>query len=156
MTAPDVGGALYRLRDHARALGVFEVARTGEFKSAPPKALCFAVWVQRFGSSPVGSGLASTNALLRCTARIYFPMLHKPEDEIEPKVFGAAGLYLGRINGDYTLGGLVRNVDILGETGGELAWEGGYVDIDNNKSRIADLNMNVIFNDSWTQSEVTP
>jgi hypothetical protein len=148
----DVEGTITRLVNHAKMLGAFEVARATEFKSAPPNALCFALWVQRLGSSPVGSGLSSTNAALQVTARIYFPMTHKPEAEIEGKVFGAAGGYLGRINGDYTLGGTVRNVDILGEVGDVLAWQGGYLAIDNKVSRIADLNMNVIFNNSWEQA----
>ena len=147
----DVTGTLRRLLDHAKVLGVFEVARLTEFKSAPPNGLCFALWVQRLGVSPVGSGLASSNALLRCTARIYFPMLHRPESDIEPKVFGAAGAYLERINGDYTLGGTVRDVDLLGEAGDVPTWEGGYANIDNKLSRIADLNMNVIYNNSWEQ-----
>lgn len=147
----DVTGTLRRLLDHAKALGVFEVARVTEFKSAPPNALCFALWVQDLGSSPVGSGLAATNALMRVTARIYFPMLHRPEDEIEGKVFSAASGYLGRINGDFTLGDAVRDVDLLGEVGDVPKWEGGYANIDNKLFRIADLNMNVIMNDSWEQ-----
>lgn len=151
----DVTTALRRLLDHAKVLGVFEVARLTEFKSAPPNALCFALWCQRLGSSPVGSGLGSTNALLRTTARIYFPMTHRPEDEIDLRVFGAADGYLGRINGDFTLGGAVRDVDLLGEVGDVPTWEGGYANIDNKLFRIADLNMNVIFNDSWTQTAVT-
>lgn len=146
------GTALVRLRDHAKALGCFEVARIGEFKQAPPNRLCFAVWGQRIGAAPVGSGLATTNALLRTTARIYMPLSHRPEDEIETKVFDAADAYLGRINGDYTLGGLCRNVDILGEAGEQPVWEGGHGNIDNALFRIADLNMNIIFNDAWTQA----
>lgn len=147
----DVSGTLRRLCDHAKVLGVFEVARLTEFKSAPPNALCFAIWVQRLGVSPVGSGLASTNALLRCTARIYFPMTYRPEEEIELKVFGAAAGYLGRINADFDLADTVRNIDVLGEVGDVPAWEGGYANIDNKIYRIADLNMNIVYNDSWEQ-----
>jgi hypothetical protein len=149
----DVSGTLRRLLDHAKKLGVFEVARLTEFKSAPPKALCFALWVQRLGASPVGSGLSSTNALMRCTARIYFPMTHRPEEEIETKVFAAASGYLGRINADFDLGDTVRDIDILGEVGEVPAWEAGYANIDNVLYRVADLNMNVIFNDSWEQGQ---
>lgn len=145
--------ALRRLRDHAKlSIKGFEVARLGEFKSAPPNGLCFALWPQRLGSSPVGSGLASTNALLRCTARIYLSLTYRPEEDIEIKVTDAADQYLGRINGDYTLGGAVRNVDILGEAGDLPSWEYGHANIDNKLFRIADLNMNVIFNDSWEQA----
>lgn len=150
MTA-DAAGALRRLRDHAKNLGAFEVARMGEFKSAPPLYLCFAVWVQRLGSAPVGSGLAETAALLRCTARIYMPLSHRPEDEIETKVLGAADGYLGRLNGDLTLGGTVRNVDILAEMSDQPVWDFGHVNIDNKLYRIADLPIGVIFNDAWTQ-----
>lgn len=147
----DTTGALRRLRDHAKNLGSFEVARLGEFKSAPPNALCFAVWAQRLGSAPMGSGLAATTALMRCTARIYFPLTHRPEDEIETKVLGAADGYLGRLNGDLTLGNTVRNIDVLAEMGDQPTWEFGHVNIDNKLYRIADLPIGVIFNDAWEQ-----
>ena len=143
--------ALGRLRDHAKLLGSFEVARLGEFKQAPPNGLCFAVWGQRLGSSPVGSGLDATAALLQCTCRIYMPLSHRPEDEIETKVLAAADGYLGRINGGFTLGGIARNVDLLGEAGELPVWEMGHVNIDNKLFRIADLNLRIIFNDVWTQ-----
>ena len=146
------GTVLGRLLDHAKVLGVFTVARLTEFKSAPPQGLCFALWAQRLGTSPVGSGLASTNALMRCTARIYLPMLYKPESDIEVKVTDAADAYLGRLNGAFTLGGAARNIDILGEAGEPLMWDYGYANIDNSLYRIADLPMNIIFNDSWSQS----
>jgi hypothetical protein len=151
----DAGAALMKLRDHAKVLGLFEVARIGEFKSAPPNGLCFAVWSQRLGVSPVGSGLATSNALLRCTARLYFPLSHRPEDDIELRTLAGADAYLGRINGDFTLKLTVRNIDILGEVGDQPTWEFGHANIDNKLFRIADLNMNIIFNDSWTQAEVT-
>lgn len=142
---------LGRLRDHAKILGLFEVARIGEFKSAPPGGLTFAVWSQRLGSSPVGSGLATTAALLQVTCRIYMPLTHRPEDEIETKPVAAADAYLGRINGAFTLGGAARNVDLLGEAGELPMWEMGHANIDNKLFRIADLNLRIIFNDSWTQ-----
>jgi hypothetical protein len=148
----DIEGTLTRLLNHAKALGVFEVARLTEFKSAPPNGLCFALWIQRLGPAPAGSGLAATSALLRCTARIYMPMLYRPESDIEPKVFGAASGYLGRLNGDLTLGQTVRNIDVLAEMADQPVWEGGYANIDNKLYRIADLPIGVIYNDSWEQS----
>jgi hypothetical protein len=147
----DVNGALVKLRDHARNLGVFEVARLTEFKQAPPNGLCFALWVQRLGSAPAGSGLAATTALMRCTARIYLPLSYRPEGDIEIKVAGAADGYLGRINGDLTLGGTVRNIDVLAEMAEQPEWEFGHVNIDNKLFRVADLPIGVIFNDAWEQ-----
>lgn len=146
-------GALNRLRDHARALktATFEVARVGEFKSAPPPGLCFAVWAQKLGAAPAGSGLAATTALMRCTARIYLPLSYRPEEDIETKVVGAADGYLDRLNGDLSLGGSARNIDVLGEMSGPLEWDLGHANIDNKLFRIADLPIGVIFNDAWEQ-----
>ncbi len=148
----NASGVLTALLDHARALGVFEVVRLTEFKSPPPHGLCFALWMQKLGSSPRGSGLADTTALMQCTAAIYFPAFHKPPSEVEVKVTNAADGYLGRLNGALTLGGLVRNVDLLGEMGELPTWEYGYVTIDKSVSRVATLQIRVILNSAWTQS----
>lgn len=149
----DAAGALGRLRDHARAIKTvtFEVARIGEFKQAPPNGLCFAVWVQRLGSAPMGSGLAATSALLRCTARIYMPLTYRPEEDVELKPLAAADGYLERLNGDLTLGGLARNIDILAEMSDQPEWDFGHANIDNKLFRIADLPIGVIFNNAWEQ-----
>lgn len=143
--------ALTRLLNHAKATGVFEVARLGEFKQTPPNGLCFAVWSQNLGSAPMGSGLADTAALMKSTARIYMPLSYRPESDIELKTVDAADLYLGRLNGDLTLGGACRNIDILSEMADQLTWDFGHANIDNKLFRIADLPIGVIFNSAWTQ-----
>lgn len=153
MTDVDPAAVLTALLDHARATGVFEVTRVGEFKNAPPNALCFAVWAEGLGALAEGGGLAVTGALLTCTARIYHPALSKPESDAEVKVLSAASAYLGRLSGGFTLGGAVRNVDLLGQTGDPLTWRFGYGTIDAKMSRIADLSIRVIMNDAWIQSE---
>lgn len=150
MTDIDPGAVLTALLDHALATGLFEVAMIGEFISAPPSGLCFAVWADNLGSAP-GGGLSTTNAVLALTARIYFPALHNPRSEIEIHVTRAASAYLGRLNGAFTLGGQARNVDILGELGDPLLWNFGHATIDSKPSRIADLPIRVIFNDTWEQ-----
>jgi hypothetical protein len=148
----DPGPILHAELDHAHALGVFDVARLSEFKSPPPPALCFALWVQQLGPAPEGSGLASTTGILHTTARLYMPMWHKPESDIEIKMASAASGYLGRLNGALTLGGLVRNVDMLAEMGQAMAWQFGYVTIDNKLYRIADLQIYAVLNDAWDQA----
>lgn len=149
----DAAGVLRKLVDHAKLSGVkFEVARLGEFKSAPPNGLCFALWVEDLGSAPAGSGLATTTALMRCTARLYMPLTYRPEEDIEIRPAAAADAYLTRLNGDLTLGGTVRNIDILAEMAEQPVWRFGHANIDNKLFRIADLPIGVIFNDAWEQS----
>lgn len=145
---------LVALRDHARACGVFDVVRVAEFKSEPPNGLCFGLWMQQLGAAPTGSGLATTTALLQATAQIYFPAFHKAEEDIDLKVTNAADLYLGRLNGDVTLGGLCRNIDLLGEMGEDMTWVYGYVTIGQKVSRTATLPIDIVINDAWTQVAV--
>lgn len=148
-----IGGAaaLSALLDHAKQSGMYEVARATEFKSAPPKGLCFALWVQGLGPAPVGSGLATTAALLHATARIYLPMLTRPEADVELRVLAACDDYLGRLAANFTLGDTARNIDLLGEQGEPMRWTYGYLTIDSTMYRIADLEIYVVFSDAWDQ-----
>lgn len=149
------GAVLTALLDHARNLGGFERARVGEFKAAPGPGLSFAVWAGTLGSSPEGSGLATTTGLFQASARLYYPMVGR-EDDVAPAaevlMTDAADGYLGRLNGDLTLGGLVRDVDVLGMDGVVLEWQFGYTTIDNTLHRIADLPVRAVKNDAWTQA----
>lgn len=143
---------LTALLDHAHATGMFNVVRAAEFKSSPPSGLCFALWAQSLGPAPTGSGLASTTALMHCTAQIHYPAFATPEEDVDLKVVGAADAYMGRLHGDFTLGGLARNADLLGEMGEPMEWTFGYLNVDNKVSRIAVLQIYIVINDLWTQA----
>lgn len=143
---------LVALLDHARQQGAYEVARVGEFRK-PTKGLAFCVFMTSYGSANTGSGLADTAGLLHATARVQMPMLYQPEETLEGLVLDAADGYLSRLNGAFTLGGLVRNVDLLAEQGVPMVWEFGYIVIDQVAFRIADLPIRVVLNDQWTQAE---
>lgn len=143
---------LRALRDHARLTGRFEHARIGEYKKTPGPKLRFAVWLENLGSAAFGSGLSSTAGLVAATARLYMPTDHRPEDEVETLPAAAADLYLGRLNADLTLGGLVRNIDVLAEQGQQLLWEFGHIVYDQTIYRIADLPVRCVVNDAWPQA----
>ena len=153
MATPDIdpGAVLTALLDHARLLGQFEQSRITEYKTPPPNGLCFAVWAETLGSAPEGSGLASTNALVVCMARIYYPAFGKDEALHEVRMLTAAAGYLGRLGEDLTLAGLVRNWDVLGQSGELPQWTFGHASIDNKISRIGDLSIRLILNDVWAQ-----
>lgn len=156
MTSPQgvaPGWVLQALRDVAGRLGCFEKVRLGEWKSQPPNGCVFAVWANDFGSATDGHGLATTTPLLQATARIYVPGIGKDEETWELKIVNAADLYLAALNAGFTLGGLVRNVDLLGAEGERLHWRFGHVVIDAKVSRTADLQINAVFTDEWPQAE---
>jgi len=54
--------------------------------------------------------------------------------------------------GGFTLGGLVRDVDVNGEFGTPLEAVYGYVAIDGAMYRVATITIPVIVNDVWTQN----
>lgn len=141
------------LLTRAKSLGLYNRAQVSEFKQAPGPGLSFAVWAQNHGSAPRGSGLASTTAVLQATARQYHPMIHNPQSDVELKMIDAADAYLGALNGGFTLGGLVRNVDLLAEMGTPLTWNFGYITYDQAMYRICDLPIRCVLNDEWTQAE---
>lgn len=148
----DIEATFDALTTLARKAGTFEAVRLGEYKNAPPKGCCFALWVNKFGSDQQGSGLASTGARLLLTARIYHPAITNPESLAEVKTTVGAAAYLGALSGSLTLGGLCQAVDVLGIEGDEADWTYGYLTIDSTMYRVADLAFAVIYNDAWPQA----
>jgi len=137
---------------HGRATGKMTAVVIGEYMNPPPDGLVMAVFLRPFGVALTGHGLAATSGHIGLTIRLYHPALCKPISDREIKIAEGADALLRRLNADLDLGGLVRNLDILGEMGEVATWTPGYVTIDAKVSRIADLQLNMIVNDVWPQA----
>lgn len=137
------------VQSHALASGLFERVNTHEPKNAPGEGLTAAIWVQSIG--PTKSGLASTSVRVVFTVRIFQNMLLEPQDAIDPMVLSAVGTLMEAYTGDFTLGDLVRNVDLMGSGGIALTAQAGYLSIDGKMMRVMDITLPVIVNDVWTQ-----
>src|SRR5690349_21618704 len=124
----DFRGVLTAVADHAAASGLFSRVNKHEPKSAPSGKLIAAIWVQFIG--PAESGLASTSVRLVLTVRIYTPMISDPPDAIDPAIMRAVDVLMTAYSGDFTLGGLVRNVDLLGRGGVPLSANAAYLNQD--------------------------
>lgn len=133
------------------ALGYFERINLHEPKRAQAGAgLTAACWVQRI--APVrSSGLASTSGRVEFTLRIYCPMLAEPQDAIDPDVLRATDAVLAAFSGDFTLGGAIREVDLLGQFGNPLSGQAGYIPQDGRLFRVMDITLPLIINDIWNQ-----
>ena len=136
----------------AQGLGVFQRAHRHEPKNAPGLHLSFALWVHMIEPLPAASGLASVSGLVTLMARIYNPFTQKPEDDIDPSVLDAAGQFIGALAGGLTLGGTVRNIDVMGQFGQKLAGQAGYLDQDGTKFRVIEVTIPVVMNDLWTEA----
>lgn len=142
-----------QLTSKCSATGLFREVNGHEPKNAPEHGLTAAVWVDSFEPFAAASGLASTTAILTFMIRLYTDMLQEPQDLIDPTLTAAADQLITDISADYTLGGNVRNVDLLGETGRFLGAQAGYVNVAGVHFRIIDISVPCIVNDAWPQAK---
>lgn len=129
----------------------FRSVSTHEPKSAPGSGLRLAIWAQEITPLPGASGLDSTSGYVTLNARAYGNMLAKPEDEIDPRLMSAAAVLIGAYSADFTLGGLVRNIDLLGMYGQRLGSQAGYLTIAGDMYRIMTVTVPCVVNDMWDQ-----
>ena len=132
--------------------GQFRRVNTHEPKSAPGNGLTNAIWAQDIAPVPEGSGLASTSGYVVLTSRIYGSMMAKPEDLVEPKLMTAVTVLLGAYSADFTLGGTIKNIDLLGMYGESMRAQAGYMTIGSETFRIYDITIPCVVNDMWTQA----
>jgi hypothetical protein len=135
----------------AMQTGKFRSVNTHEPKSAPGSGLRLAIWAQEISPIAAASGLASTSGYVVLNARAYGNMLAKPEDEIDPRLMSAATVLIGAYSADFTLGGLVRNIDLLGMYGRKLGAQAGYVTIGGSMYRIMTVTVPCVMDDLWDQ-----
>lgn len=155
--ALDATGILTAVQDHALASGLFETVNLHEAKNAPGNGLRAEIWVQSISPVPAGSGLKATTARIELTLRIRSNMLQEPQDAIDPAIISAVDVLMTAYSGDFTLGGKVRNVDLLGATpaigsgGGPLQAQAGYLNQDGKLFRVMDITLPLVVNDVWEQ-----
>lgn len=140
------------LCSHAMTIGYFDQVNAYEPKSAPGKGLTAAVWFTSLLPIPRASGLDATTVRMVMTLRIYTSMLQEPQDYIDPAVMEASDKLLNAYSGDFTLDGMIRNIDLLGAYGIPLGATSGYQRIDSKMMRIVDITIPLIINDAWEQT----
>lgn len=140
----------------AAGTGRFDVVNAHEPKDAPGSGLTAAVWVQRIAPAVGDSGLAATSALLTLNLRIYTSMRAvgtEAEDMIDPAVADATDAVVTLFNAGFTLGGLVRDIDLLGEFGTPLSAQAGYITIGGAMYRCMTITIPCVVNDVWSQAQ---
>jgi hypothetical protein len=152
LSVPALTNALISL---AGASGFFAKVNGHEPKAAPVgRGITAAVWLQSLAPAVGASSLESTAMRLEYRLRLYQSMLREPQDAIDPDLLAAADAMLAAFSGDFTLGGEVRNVDLLGQHGTPLSLQAGYVPMDGGKlMRILDIIVPLIINDVYEQGE---
>ena len=148
----DIDAVVNAIASHAAASGWFGQVNLHEPKSATGTGLTAAVFFSRLGPMPAASGLAATTTRVELTVRIYQNMLMEPQDMIDPQVVKACDALIAAYTGDFTLGGLIRDVDCLGSSGTPLSARSGYLNLAGQLQRIIDITVPCIVNDTYPQS----
>lgn len=147
----DTSAILDPLVSHALGTGLFERVNLREPKSAPGNGLTAAIWGDRIGPVPAGSGLTQTSGRVVFNLRLYQSMLAEPQDLIDPTMLSAVDALMGAYSGDFSLGENVRNIDLLGAHGVALEAQAGYLNQDGRLFRVYTMTVPVIINDMWEQ-----
>jgi hypothetical protein len=148
----DALGIFAAVESHALTLGVFDRVNMHEPKSAPGNGVTCSIWVERIHPVVGGSGLDKTSYRLELSERVQLPMLSEPQDTIDLRILSAVDKLLEVYSGDFDLGGLVRNVDLMGEFGDPLSGEAGYIEQDSRIYRVMVVTLPLIINDLYTQA----
>ncbi len=133
---------------YGQACGMFSTVLGHEPKSAPAvdrEAVTLALF-----AGPVGharSGFASTSLRWEIGGRIYLSAFTEPADDIDPAVADATVNYFATLCANYSLGGLIANVDIRGSDGDPLLATPGYIEQDGKVFRSMELRIPLIIND---------
>lgn len=136
---------------HALSTGYFERVNKHEPKSAPPDGLTAAVWFASIDPLRNNPSLYQTSVRLVITVRIYAGMIQEPQDGIDTQVMECVDTLMEAYTGDFTLDGLVREVDLLGQHGVPLSCLAGYLTVDKKMMRVVDINVPLIVSDAWSQ-----
>lgn len=150
----NVAGITAALESHAGTSAYFETINGHEPDNAPGNGLTLGLWADSIRPAGLASGLAATAAVVTFMARIYAPAQQQPQDSIDPNVLAATDALMAAYTGDFTLGGLIRNVDLLGQFGTPLAAQAGWLPFpDGALYRVMTITVPVVINDAWTQAE---
>src|SRR6266567_1056016 len=82
----------------------------------------------------------------------FYADMGDPQDGIDPDLLAAMCRLMEAYSEGFTLGGIVRNVDIFGAEGEPLAAQAGYIQHDNRLFRVMELTLAIVLSDMWTEA----
>jgi hypothetical protein len=140
------------IESHQEASGFFERVARHEPKASPGDGVTAANWFQRISPIPIGSGLNSTSIRIELVTRLYAPFLAAPQDAIDTDIYSAASYLFEIYSADFTLGGNIRNIDLLGHYGEPMQSAAGFLNQSGVIYRVFDITMPLIVNDAFPQA----
>jgi hypothetical protein len=146
------GTLISAVMDECLKTQLFLAVNGVEPKSAPPDTgLTASVWVQSLQPIQLQSGLNTTSMLFTVSVRLYGSMLAEPQEAIDPAIMAAVDTLMEAYTGNFSLGGLVESIDLLGRHSEGLRGDAGYVSINNKMFRVFTITVPMVVNDVYVQ-----
>lgn len=96
------------------------------------------------------SGLNNASLRWQIDGRVYMPMNTEPAGDLDVVLTAAAAKYMEALCGQFTLGGLIRCIDVFGSDGEPLSATPGYIDHNDKLYRVITLEIPLLINEQWT------
>lgn len=152
--ALDIRTLYNALESVALASGWFDAVNRKEPLSPPGQGLTCALWPQTLAPARGASGLDSTSVRLPFMQRLYMGVTNEPGDEIDPYMIDACDDVMAVYSKNFTLDGLIKQIDLLGAYGDPLGFKAGYLRVESGTEfRVIDITVPLIVNDLWDQEE---
>ncbi|HET9889648.1 MAG TPA: DUF4082 domain-containing protein [Mycobacterium sp.] len=136
----------------AATLGIFETVAEHDQLNAPTNGINFNVLFGTVKPARGSSGLAATSVVVLLNAYLYRQTAGSlPLDQVDKSMVDALSVFFAALTGAYTLGGLVRKIDLLGEFGTPLTASGGYADYAGANYRVIKVGIPLVVDDVWQQ-----
>ena len=148
----DAGTIISAAVDHALGTGVFDEVNKHEPENSPGNGIACAIWPAFIEPAEKQSGLISVTTKFVLNVRLYIKW-SGPFDEVDVELIDALDALMTEYSGDFTLGGLIKNIDFFGSEGDKLRADFGYQTIDSSDYRVVTIKLPLIINDVWEEVE---
>ena len=136
---------------YAASTGEFDTVNTHEPKAKPGNGVTCSIWVDEINPVASASGLNAVTGLVTMTMRIQRPGLSQPADQIDPLLMAASASLMAKFAAGFTMTGIVRNVDLLGQHSQGVRARAGYVNQDGTIYRVMDVMLPLVVNDLYPE-----
>jgi hypothetical protein len=143
----DVNALFSALESHALKLGIFRRVNTHDSENAPGDGISCSIILGPIAASGAMSGLGSVSGTITFLVMVWNPMMQKPLDGVDPAILTAVSTLLNEYSGNFTLGGTVRDIDLL-----NLRAEPVYVEQEGKQFRVEQISLPIAINDLWVMS----
>ena len=148
----DFQGLLDAVASYALQTGEFENVITHEPKSPPGNGVNCSIWITEAAPLAAASGLSAVSGLITVALRPQMPFLQEPADTIDPLIMRAVGALMTKFAGGFTLGSIVRNVDLLGQHSPGQRATAGYINQNGTVYRVMDVSLPLVVNDLFPEA----